>query len=69
MVGREVDFVITERRMPITGRGAGDPAVRYLKTRFPDCPTWQIHAEGPKDYQTSEGIRVAPAPVLLRTLV
>ena len=28
----------------------------------------RIHAEGTRDYQTAEGIRVAPAPVLLKTL-
>jgi hypothetical protein len=51
------------------GEAPLDPAVRYLKTKFPGSPAWQIHAEGSKDYQTPEGIRVAPAPVLLRTLV
>jgi len=73
--GREVDFVVTDRRAPVLivettlGDAPLDPAVRYLKSRFPECPAWQIHAEGSQDYQTPEGIRVAPAPVLLRSLV
>ena len=73
--GREVDFVVTERRTPVLivetklDDVAVDPSVRYLKAKFPDCPAWQIHAQGTKDYQTPEGIRVAPAPTLLKTLV
>jgi len=72
--GREVDFVVTDRRTPILiveaklDDVAVTPALRYLKAKFPDCPAWQIHAQGTKDYQTAEGIRVAPAVVLLRTL-
>jgi predicted AAA+ superfamily ATPase len=73
--GREVDFVVTDRRQPVLvveaklGDAAVDRSLRYLKAKFPDCPAWQIHADGTKDYQTAEGIRVAPAPVLLGTLV
>ena len=73
--GREVDFVVTDRRKPILiveaklNDVALDPSVRYLKAKFPECPAWQIHAQGTKDYQTAEGIRVAPATTLLKTLV
>jgi predicted AAA+ superfamily ATPase len=73
--GREVDFVVAERRAPTLlveckwGDAPPDPALRYLKTRFPAAAAWQISAVGTKDYQTPEGIRVAPAPVLLKTLV
>ena len=73
--GREVDFVVTDRRKPMLmvecklGDVAVDGGVRYLKAKFPDCPAWQVHAEGVKDYQTPEGIRVAPAVKLLQTLV
>ncbi len=73
--GREVDFVVTDHRKPILiveaklDDVAVDPSVRYLKAKFPDCPAWQIHAQGTKDYQTAEGIRVAPATALLKTLV
>jgi len=46
-----------------------DSSVRYLKAKFPTCAAWQIHAEGSENYQTPEGIRVAPAIALLETLV
>lgn len=73
--GREVDFVVTDRRTPVLivecklGDATLDRSVRYLKARFPDCQAWQIHAEGSDDYQSPEGIRVAPAVALLKTLV
>ncbi len=73
--GREVDFVVTERREPTLlveckwGDAPPDPSLRYLKTRFPAAAAWQISAVGTKDYQTPEGIRVAPALALLTTLV
>jgi predicted AAA+ superfamily ATPase len=71
----EVDFVVLERRRPVLMVEAvlGDDEVarglRYLKARFPECPAWQVHATGKKDYQTPDGIRVAPALQLLQTLV
>jgi hypothetical protein len=73
--GREVDFVVTERRKPIRlietkwADAEIDRGLRYLKARFPDAEAWQISATGSKDYVSSEDIRVAPAPRLLRTLV
>lgn len=73
--GREVDFVVTERRRPlllIEAKAADspvDPALRYLKRRFPEAAAWQIAAAGTKDYISPEGIRVAPALVLLSGLV
>ncbi len=73
--GREVDFVITERRRPLMSIEAKwndtdvDKGLRYLKGRFPDCDAWQISAVGRKDYVSREGIRVCPAVDFLRTLV
>lgn len=73
--GREVDFVITERRKPVTlieckwTDAEVDRSLRYMKTRFPECEAWQISGMGQKDYQTQEGIRVCPAPVFLSTLI
>lgn len=73
--GREVDFVVVERRKPILlveckwGNAEVDTSLRYLKTRFPDAAAWQLSATGTKDYVTPEGIRVCPAPVFLRGLV
>ncbi len=72
---REVDFVVVEGRAPVLmvecklDEAAVDPGLRYLKAKFPTCEAWQIHARGAKDYQTAEGIRVAPAMTWLRTLV
>lgn len=73
--GREVDFVITEDGLPIRlveckqSDASVDRGLRYLKERFPEAEAWQISARGTKDYQTPEGIRVAPALRLLGTLV
>jgi hypothetical protein len=72
--GREVDFVVVDRRRPVLivetklNDAPLDPSLRYLRTKYPKCPAWQVHAEGAKDYQTGEGIRVAPAMALLQTL-
>lgn len=72
--GREVDFVVSERRRPILlveaklGDDARDASLRYLKSRYPSAEAWQVHARGSKDYVTEEGIRVAPALELLRGL-
>jgi hypothetical protein len=73
--GRETDFVITERARPILlveckwDDADVDGSLRYLKARFPDAEAWQVSAVGKKDYQTRDGIRVAPALELLRNLV
>jgi hypothetical protein len=73
--GREVDFVIVERRKPILlveakwADAEVDRSLRYLKGRFPECDAWQISATGRRDFVNPEGIRVSPALQLLRTLV
>ncbi len=73
--GREVDFVVTERTKPVSlieckwADGRVDRGLRYLKTRFPECESWQISAIGDKDYISQEGIRVCPAQVFLKTLL
>jgi predicted AAA+ superfamily ATPase len=73
--GREVDFVITERRRPQLlveckwGDAEVDRSLRYLKARFPEAEAWQVSATGRKDYLTPEGIRVSPALALLNRLV
>ena len=73
--GREVDFVVVERRTPLLcveckwADAAVDKSLRYFKVRFPDCDAWQISATGSNDYVDRHGIRVAPALTLLRTLV
>src|SRR6266702_3807117 len=73
--GREVDFVVVERRNPVLmveckwGDAPVAPGLRYLKERFARCEAWQVSATGAKDFETPEGIRTAPAPVLLARLV
>lgn len=73
--GREVDFVVVEGRAPIMfvecklGDQPIDKGLRYLKARFPGCYAWQISMNGTKNFQSPEGIRVAPALTLLGTLV
>jgi uncharacterized protein len=73
--GREVDFVVTEEGRPrilVECKSTDAPverSLRYLKERFPSADAWQVSAAGSKDYRSPEGIRVAPALTLLRTLV
>ena len=73
--GREVDFVVTDRRQPVLcveckwSDAPLDRSLRYLQVRFPGCEAWQVSATGTKDHVTPEGIRVAPAPELLGRLV
>lgn len=72
---REVDFVVVEGRRPIRlveckwGDTEIDRSLRYLHERFPAAEAWQVSAVGTKDYRTPDGIRVAPAAALLRSLV
>ena len=72
--GREVDFVVTERSNVIAlvecklGDDAVSGGLRYMKLRFPDAQAWQVSANGNRDFVNAEGIRVAPAVVLLRQL-
>ena len=42
--------------------------LRYFKGKFPHAAAWQMSAAGMKDYQTADGIRVAPALALLSQL-
>ncbi len=74
--GHEVDFVVTDaRREPLLlveckwsdGRIGG--GLRYLRRKFPGAAAWQVSATGTKDYQSPDGIRVAPAIRLLTSLV
>ena len=69
--GHEVDFVITTRGKPqllVECKWSDAPAarsLRYFKGKFPEAAAWQVSAAGMKDYQTADGIRVAPALALL----
>ena len=73
--GREVDFVVTERNVPVLmvecklSDTRLDRSLRYLKRRFPAAEAWQIAAHGTRDAETPEGIRLAPALTFLRRLI
>jgi predicted AAA+ superfamily ATPase len=73
--GHEVDFVVVEGRRPLLlveckwSDAEVDRGLCYLKQRFPEADAWQVSAVGRKDHWTPDGVRVAPAHVLLRTLV
>jgi predicted AAA+ superfamily ATPase len=73
--GREVDFVVTDRREPLLfveskwSNLSLDRSVTHVKRKFPACPVWQIAAVGSKDYLSPRGVRVSPALELLRSLV
>ena len=72
---REVDFVVVEGKTPKLfvecklSDGPASTGLHYLVQRFPKVPAWQIAADGQRDFQTPEGIRCAPAPIFLATLV
>lgn len=73
--GHEVDFVVTDRGEPRLlveckwSDARVERGLRYFSRRFPQAAAWQISATGHKDYQTAEGIRVAPAVALLSNWV
>ena len=73
--GREVDFVLAHSGRAIGfveckwGDAGVSSSLRYLRQRFPEVPAWQLSAVGTKDFETPDGIRVAPAGVLLSQLV
>lgn len=73
--GREVDFVIVKGKKPSTfieckwNDAPITTALKYLKTRFPECEAWQISAVGKKNYVGDLGIRVCPATEFLGTLI
>ncbi len=73
--GREVDFIISEKQKPLQAIeckwGDEEPSkgLCYFKNHFPHCDTWQISAEGKKDYISKEKIRVCPASKFLGDFV
>ena len=73
--GREVDFVVVERRRPILmvevklAAEPAAPALRYLKRRFPSCDAYQVHLRGAGERVTTERIYLWSAARFLATLV
>ncbi len=72
---REVDFVVIEKNKPILfveAKLSDAPicdGLKYLNKLYPEVAAWQVSLDGKKDYQSAEGIRVAPALDLLKTLI
>jgi uncharacterized protein len=72
---REVDFVVLRKGVPeilLECKSQDEPvnpALHFLKKRYPDAQAWQISATGADDYSTQDGIRVAPAAEFLKRLV
>jgi len=73
--GREVDFVIVEKREPLQlieckwADASPGKGLRYLKARFPAADAFQISATGSKDHISVDQIRVCPALKFLAKLV
>lgn len=73
--GREVDFVVVERRRPVLfvearlAAGPVAPSLRYLKQRFPAVPAFQVHLHGARESVTSEQVHLWTAARFLATLV
>jgi hypothetical protein len=73
--GREVDFVIVERRKPVLfveAKLSAEPvaqALRYLKERFPGTEAYQVSLRGTRESVTPEGIHLWSATRFLKTLV
>ena len=72
--GREVDFVVVERRQPVLmveaklTSSSASQSLRYLKARFPKVDAYQVHLRGADARVTDEGIRLWPATRFLATL-
>ncbi len=73
--GREVDFIVVERRKPILmveaklTSGPVSSSLRYLKQRFPACDAYQVHLRGGGERVTSDQVRLWTAGRFLNTLV
>lgn len=72
---REVDFVVLENKRPLQfiecklSDTEINPALKYLKERFPKTKAYQISMEGKKDFLSKEDIRVCPATIFLKGLI
>jgi len=72
---REVDFVLMEKNKPIQfiecklKQKEINPALRYLKQRFPGVDAAQIALYAEEDYINKDGIHVCPAEKYLNDLI
>ena len=70
-----LDFILMEKNKPIQfiecklRHKEINPALRYLKQRFPDANAAQIALYGEEDYINKDGIHVCPAEKYLDNLI
>ena len=75
MNGRDLDFLISEDESPVMlveckkRRKLVNPALRYLKKKFPAADAWQVSLDLKDDVIDKSGIRHFGAEVLLNKLV
>ncbi len=73
--GKEVDFVLIQKKSPIMfvesklRNRKPEPALRYLKKRFPDTKAVQVSLYGDDDVTTKDGIRLVSANKFLLELI
>ncbi len=73
--GREVDFIVTEKNIPVMAIEVKwqstdvHKPLTYFKKKFPGTEVMQVHFEGDREYQTTEGVLVLPVEKLLNRLV
>ena len=73
--GREVDFIVTDRRRPVLAveckwsQSRPDRNLRYWKKRFPECEAWLVTAQEGREFVTADGIRVCHALRFLSRLI
>jgi uncharacterized protein len=74
-LGREIDFVVTEKSIPILFVEAKlfdtevSSHLRYLKTKFPKVRSVQVCLQIKKEYVSGDGIEVLPALKFLNELI
>ncbi|GBD87559.1 hypothetical protein BMS3Abin03_01493 [bacterium BMS3Abin03] len=73
--GKEVGFVLIQKKSPIMfvesklRNRKPEPALRYLKKRFPDTKAVQVSLYGDDDVTTKDGIRLVSANKFLLELI
>ena len=73
-MGREVDFVVIENNKPIlfieakVSDADTTKGLKYLKNKYPQVKSLQVHLEGKKEFMTDQGIEHTHVLNLLETL-
>jgi predicted AAA+ superfamily ATPase len=73
--GKEVDFVVVDRKTPLFfieskwGDERPSQTLFYLKERFPSAEAWQVSATGKEDFVTTSNVAVCPAVKFLQRFI